>query len=436
MIASRVDRAKVALLAVSHGVDDLYQGAVPALLPFFVADRHYSYAAATGLVLALTALSSVIQPAFGALTDRRNLFWLVPIGLGVAGVGVSLSGVVPSYPLTFAAVALGGSGVAAFHPEAARAARVAAGDSQQAMSFFSVGGNIGYALGPLAVSAVFLVAGSHDLTATGFLAIPAVVTAGVALSVLTRQRRRVATAAARPTRAGRDDWHGFVLLSSVVVVRSIVYFGIVSLVALYVGTALHAGKLVGELALSTFLAGGAVGTVTGGHLADRHGRLQVTRFSFVAAAIGLVAVVLVPSPWVFLPVALTGFSLFQSFSLTVTLGQDYLPSRIGTSSGVTLGLAISAGGLLAPALGALADAASLRWALVVLVVLLPVALGLALALDDPRPLLRPAEATAPFTAAGSDQAVVGAGGGSSRKSAVGTKKSVPVIGVEKSRIRS
>lgn len=73
-----MNRARVALLAVSHAVDDTYQGAVPALLPFFIADRHYSYAAATGLTFAATALSSVIQPLFGALTDRRHLRWLVP----------------------------------------------------------------------------------------------------------------------------------------------------------------------------------------------------------------------------------------------------------------------------------------------------------------------------------------------------------------------
>ena len=111
---------------------------------------------------------------------------------------------------------------------------------------------------------------------------------------------------------------------------------------------------------------GAVGTITGGRLADRFGRLPVTRASFVATIFSLLAVVLTPLPWVFLPIAVTGFVLFQSFSLTVTLGQDYLPTRIGTSSGVTLGLAISVGGLVAPGLGALADATSLRVSLLVL----------------------------------------------------------------------
>ncbi len=52
------------------------------------------------------------------------------------------------------------------------------------------------------------------------------------------------------------------------------------------------------------------------------------------------------------------------FSLHVTLGQDCLPRPMGTASGVTLGLTVSVGGLTAAALGALADATSLRTGLV------------------------------------------------------------------------
>jgi NAD(P)-dependent dehydrogenase (short-subunit alcohol dehydrogenase family) len=111
----------------------------------------------------------------------------------------------------------------------------------------------------------------------------------------------------------------------------------------------------------------------------------VTAASLAGALAGMTALVLPPLPWVFLPVAVTGFALFQSFGLTVTLGQDYLPSRIGTSTGVTLGLAISTGGLLAPAFGAIADAAGLHLALVILLAFPPAALALTLRLRDPRP---------------------------------------------------
>ena len=66
-----VNRARVGSPAARHAVDDIYQGAVPALPPFFIAGHHYSYAAATGLTFTATAMSSVIQPVFGALTGGR-----------------------------------------------------------------------------------------------------------------------------------------------------------------------------------------------------------------------------------------------------------------------------------------------------------------------------------------------------------------------------
>ena len=391
--AGSVQRSRVALFAISHGVDDTYQGAVPALLPFFVAERHYSYAAATGLVLALTALSSAIQPIFGSLTDRLHLFWLVPAGLTIAGIGVALSGLTNNYALTFGAIAVGGIGVAAFHPEAARGARAASADSQQAMSFFSVGGNIGYAVGPLLVLGALAVL--PGTSGTILLAIPAVVTGVVVLGVLLRSRR---TAVARPRAAtpprSADDVRSFLGLTSLVMLRSIVYFGLTALVALYVATQLGGGKAAGEAALTTMVGFGAVGTITGGRLADRFGRLPVTRVSLALSILTLVAVALAPLPWTFLAVAATGFVLFQSFSLTVTLGQDYLPSRIGTSSGVTLGLAITVGGLTAPALGALADATSLRDSILTLLAFLPIALVVALRLRDPRRARRDSAARA------------------------------------------
>jgi FSR family fosmidomycin resistance protein-like MFS transporter len=95
----------------------------------------------------------------------------------------------------------------------------------------------------------------------------------------------------------------------------------------------------------------------------------VVRRSYVLTVLAVAGVVLVPGPAVYLCVALTSAGLYVPFSLHITLGQDYLPRRVGTASGVTLGLAVSVGGLAAPALGALADATSLRAALLPLVTL-------------------------------------------------------------------
>src|SRR5579864_8834835 len=205
-LLTRADRARLAFLTSTHVVDDLYQGAVPALLPFLAIERHYSYTGLTGITLAATFLASVVQPGFGALTDRyRNLGWLVAAGLLVAGLGIGLSGLGDSYLITWCAVAASGVGVAAYHPEATRTARGMAGDSTQAMSWFSVGGNLGIALGPVVVTPVLLATRLHG---TPLLALPAVAMAGV-LAVRRPWRARAGPGRARraAAAAGRaDDW--------------------------------------------------------------------------------------------------------------------------------------------------------------------------------------------------------------------------------------
>jgi FSR family fosmidomycin resistance protein-like MFS transporter len=122
----------------AHAVDDLYQGLVPAAIPFFVLDRHYSYAAASGLALAATVGSAVPQLLIGLIADRRPVLWMSPLGLILAGLGVGLSGLVHPYGIVFALLLLSGLGVALFHPPAGRDARLAAQHSATAMSYFAL----------------------------------------------------------------------------------------------------------------------------------------------------------------------------------------------------------------------------------------------------------------------------------------------------------
>ena len=117
------------MMSMAHVVDDLYQGIVPALLPFLVIERQYSYAAVAGLTLAATVLSSVVQPLFGWWSDRKPRRWLIPTGMATAALGVGFAGVFPSYAATWFVIAVSGLGIAAFHPSAASAARRAASAS-------------------------------------------------------------------------------------------------------------------------------------------------------------------------------------------------------------------------------------------------------------------------------------------------------------------
>ncbi|MEU8121631.1 MFS transporter [Spirillospora sp. NPDC049024] len=358
-------RRSVFLLSAGHACVDVYQGSVTALVPFFVAERAYTYAAASGIVLAASLLSSVAQPLFGALTDRWAMPWLLPLSTLLGGVGIALSGLSGDYALTLAFVAVSGVGVAAYHPESARVARKASRGSHTAMSWFSVGGNLGFALAPLLVAAVVATGG---LRCTPFLVVPALAGSVLCLPVL-RALEGTASGGRAATNAGVDDRRSFVRLSLAVICRSVVFVGLSTFISFYARERTGGGVAAGTAALFVLYLGGAVGTVLGGSLAARWDRVTVVRRSYLLTAAAVAGVVFVPGPALYLFVALTSAGLYIPFSLQVTLGQDYLPTRVGTAAGVTLGLTVSVGGLASPVLGAVADASSLRVALTPLIAL-------------------------------------------------------------------
>ena len=371
------------VLSAGHLFTDLNQGAVAALLPFLVSERGLSLAAAGALVFAATVSSSLIQPLFGIFSDRSPIPALMPLGVLLAGVGMALVGVAPSYPLIFASVVLSGVGVAAFHPEAARFANYVSGSRRaRGMSFFSVGGNAGFALGPVVATPLVLIFG---LPGVLFLALPAVIMAGVMFAETPRMLRLAPEAAEGGTQtgaeAGGESWAPFVVMIGVVVVRSFVYFGLVAFVASYYERVLGASAALGNVALTVMLASGAVGTLLMGPLADRLGRKAVLAGSMLTLP-PLILAFTFAGPYAGMAVlALVGATTVGTFGVTVVMGQEYLPGRIGLAAGITMGLSIGLGGIGAPLLGLLADAGGLRTTMLAIAAL-PV-LGLVLALILP-----------------------------------------------------
>jgi FSR family fosmidomycin resistance protein-like MFS transporter len=194
-----LDRRGLGVLAAGHVCADMAQGAVPALLPFLIDQRGLSYGAATALLLVTSVGSSAIQPLFGLGSDRLALPWLMPLGVLLAGLGVALVGVADSYLATAGAVALSGIGVAGFHPEAARFANQVSGDRRgQGMSLFSLGGNAGFALGPILVTTLVLLLG---LRGTLLLAVLPAIVATVIARELPRLRSVAAEKSAHVARS-------------------------------------------------------------------------------------------------------------------------------------------------------------------------------------------------------------------------------------------
>ena len=388
MVSRSLDRRALSWLFAGHIVNDMNQGAVPALLPFLIAERGLTYAAAGGIVLAATLLSSLIQPLLGHLSDRRPLPFLIPLGVLAAGGGLALAGAVTSYPATIAAILISGAGVAAFHPESARYANYASGARRATgMSVFSVGGNVGIALGPVAIA---VLAGSGGVARVTWMILPAGLMAALLARELPRLRPLRPQAAHALAQDGPDGarWSAFARLSGVIVIRSLFAFGLVSFVPLYLVRVRGVAKEQAALAVTAMLLAGALATLAGGRLADRFGRRAVLVGFLLPLAPLLLFFLRAPGPAGLLCLVLIGAGTVGTYSVAVVLGQEYLPGREGIAGGVTMGLAIGIGGIGVPLLGALADRQGVAAVFPVLAGLPLLAAALSATLPGPRAAFR------------------------------------------------
>jgi len=182
--------------------------------------------------------------------------------------------------------------------------------------------------------------------------------------------------------AAPEHWGPFARMIGVVIVRSFVYFGLVAFVASYYERVLDVSAALGNVALTLMLIGGAVGTLIMGPLADRFGRRTIVGTSMLLLP-PLIFCFTLAGPFVGMGLlVLVGATTVGTFGITVVMGQEYLPGRIGLAAGITMGLSIGLGGIGAPLLGLVADTGGLRLTMLVIATL-PV-LGFLLALTLPR----------------------------------------------------
>jgi FSR family fosmidomycin resistance protein-like MFS transporter len=364
----------VGLLSIGHLVTDINQGALPALLPFLISEHHLSYAAAAGIVFAVNIASTVVQPVFGYAADKFSKPWLLPVGLLLAGLGLAMTGIVPSYRLIILAAVVSGVGIAAYHPEGARLVTFAAGQQQAtAMSLFGVGGTLGFALGPLFITAALL---NWGLKGTLIMIVPVSVMALImaaqhrTLSALEETVHSHETPGSAETLD--DAWAPFARLTIAVIGRSILVYGLHTFIPLYWIAVLDQSRLAGGAALTVLATAGVVGNVLGGKLADRFGHLKVMLGGFCLLIPLLPALIWVRNPQIAVALLVPiGLSLYATYSPIIVMGHRYLPNHIGFSSGVTLGVAVAMGGVAAPLLGKVADVYGL-WSALAVIALLPV----------------------------------------------------------------
>jgi FSR family fosmidomycin resistance protein-like MFS transporter len=350
---ARPDVRLLSLLALGHMVVDINQGSLAALLPFVKQALSLSYTATGTIVLMANVTSSLIQPLFGYFADKTARRWLLPLSVLISSVGLAFTGLGSTYAIVLGLVMVTGFGVAAYHPEGYRTATAVAGDRKvTGVSIFSTGGNIGVALGPPLLTALVTSFGMHG---TLGMLVPGLIVAVLLTGALPLLSAPPPSAARASLATGRTMVGAMSLLILVVAVRSWTQLGFTTYLPFLYLDVLHGDpRMVGTL-LSVFLGAGAVGTLVAGPIADRIGVRTYMVSVFLLTTPIAVALLHVRGALLFVLLGALGFVLVSTFTVSVVLGQAYMPRSPGMASGLIVGFAIGAGGLGATALGWAAD---------------------------------------------------------------------------------
>lgn len=344
------------VLSFGHFATDICQSALPAILPFLKAKLLLSYTMAGVLMLASNLTSSVIQPLFGYLSDRKQKTFLLPFGCFCAGLGLCLLAMPNHYELVLLLVIVSGLGIASYHPEGFKTARYFTGGKlATGLAVFTVGGNIGLAFGPVAVT--------YIISDFGLSYLPLMLVFSLLfLSLLLYSWRSVAQARPLPVSKGssvayrpKGAYLSLGLTVAAAIMRSWTIFGVMAYIPFYYidhekGDPLYAGTLV-----SAFLVGGAVGTLLGSPLADRWGYKRYLILSLALASLLFPLIFVTHGVMLFITLTVIGMVLISSFTITIVMAQEILPGNLGIASGLMAGFAIGTGGIGVTILGVIAD---------------------------------------------------------------------------------
>lgn len=342
----------LAIFSSSHFLNDLVTtGMVPVLVVMYKDAFDLNYTQSTLIVLISYLTSSITQPLFGAITDKKPRTYLFPLGVFLSIAGLALTAIAQSLLWLLIFIAISGFGSGIFHPEASRGTHFASGDRKGlAQAIFQVGGNSGQAFGPLMIPLFLIHTGIDGLI---WLLPVAFLSLFLTIPLLRWLNKNVTNFQAKKKELkGENHILGATLLVIVIILRSWCQVGVVIFLPFYIT---HLTLAQVEILNFIFVGAGALGTLIGGMLGDKLGMKNLIIASmFIAAPFALIFPYV--NGWLTVVVLLLfGFSVLSSFSVSVVYMQKLLPKNIALASGLTIGFGVGAGGIGSVLMGGISD---------------------------------------------------------------------------------
>lgn len=350
-------------IGVCHLFNDTLQAVIPAMFPVLEKEVGLTFTQLGLITFVLNMVSSVLQPVVGYFSDRNPKPYALPLGMSSTFVGMAGIASATNYWMILLSVIFIGLGSAIFHPEGSKVSFMAAGSKRGlSQSIYQVGGNSGQALAPL-ISAFVLVP-FGQIGAAWFL-----IVAAMGVFLLSRislwykrqleqeriTKKKKVLVSNLPVLTKKQVGIAISILMAVIFIRSFYVTNMTNFYIFYIMDKYHLTIQKGQLLIFIFLAIGAVGTFFGGPMADRIGRKNVILLSFLVPMPLALTLPYIPLWLVVAFLAIIGFFIMLSFSVTVIYAQELVPSKVGTMAGLTVGLAFGMGAIGSVVIGMMMD---------------------------------------------------------------------------------
>lgn len=394
-------RKQFYFLTLSHTVLDSYATLLSHLQPLLL-DKLATAATRNSLagnfVSIYSIFSSFGQIVFGWLSDRVRTVHFLTIGVAFSALGLSLLWLAPSANIVYLLLAIGGIGVAAFHPQATTYAGALASEQRgMGISIFLTGGNVGRALGPLLLLFIPYRFGLEYLV---WEMVPGLLVALLLPKVLRFEKALDLTVSTRGTpsdeqipqepfwRVASPRLLPIIVLFVIAAMRTVTLTGIETFLSVHLADQGYSNQ-GRSLVIALFIFAGSMGILSSGWLMSRVNTYVLLLVSLLGAP-----------PLLYWSLHTDGFSflaflflgnviLTSSITVNIILAQMMLRGHENIASGLMMGAAWGVGGFLNKIVGILGDQYGLPIVLDGLVMLPLVLAPLLILLRDQPDLSKP-----------------------------------------------
>ena len=346
----------------------MVQAVIPAIYPMIKESLGLSFMQIGAITLTNQITSSLLQPMVGYFSDKYPRPYGLVVGMCFTLTGLLLLSVAESFPLVLFSVAFVGVGSSVLHPESSKVARLASGGAKgMAQSIFQIGGNVGRAIGPVAVALIVIPHGQGSIRWFALLAVVAIWLLAKIGSWYKKQlalygRSKSKYDIENVSRLSKQQIIAALLVLLVLMFSKDFYTAnLQSYLTFYMIDKFGLSVTASQYVLFAYLVSTAIGLLIGGEVGDRYGRKYVIWVSILGSSPFALLLPYCNLTWTIILVILVGMVMSSAMSAILVYATELLPGNVGMISGAFFGLAFGLGGIGSALFGWLADYSSIQY---------------------------------------------------------------------------